>query len=88
MDTTVYDSQGKGRGKLILPILRPKIRPSSKVFASISEFNPSNRESFIGAARMTVHNVSPREGSVLVWVEIEWPNDLIFTVNLLVVNNN
>jgi hypothetical protein len=87
MDIIIYDAQGQGRGKLILPITRPKIRPSSKVFASISELNPSNRESFIGAARMTVHNVSPREGSVLVWVDIEWPNDLIFTVNLMVVNN-
>jgi hypothetical protein len=86
MDITAYDGQQKGHGKLILPFTRPNIHPLSKVFASISEVNPSNRESFIGAARMTVHNVSPREGSVLVWVEIEWPNDLIFTVNLLVVN--
>ncbi len=86
MDITAYDVQQKGHGKLTLTFTRPKIHPLSKVFASISEFNLSNRESFIGAARMTVHNVSAREGSVLVWVEIEWPNDLIFTVNLLVVN--
>jgi hypothetical protein len=86
MTTDAYDAADAGHGKMVLNITRPHIHPLSKVFASVSEWDPSTRQPFVGDARMTIHNVSAQEGSVLVWLEVEWPSDLNFIINLLVVN--
>jgi hypothetical protein len=86
MTSYAYDAEGTGHGQFVTNIVRPNIQPLSKVFASISEFNAKSRAPFIGDARMTIHNISPQAGSVKVWIDIEWGSDLIYIVNLLVVN--
>ena len=82
-----YDVQAHGHGKQLLHISRPHINRRSKVFASISEY-AGDVDPFVGAARMTVHNVSPHDDSTVhVWCSIEWGSDLLYTINLFVVNN-
>ena len=62
-----------------------RINPNSRVFLSISEYSTlpwANR--FIGAARMTIHNVSPHQGGVSAWVDVEWGYPLNVRVDVLV----
>jgi hypothetical protein len=40
----------------------------------------------MGAARYTVHNVSPQNGVVSVWLEIAWDSDIRVHLDYLVVN--
>lgn len=82
-----FDAAGTGHGTMVLHINRPNIHPQSKVFASICELTRDDaHRPFIGSARMTIHNVAPQEGSVDIWAQIDWDHDLLFTINLLVVN--
>jgi hypothetical protein len=61
----------------------------SGVFASICEVsNPGepNDIPFIGAAKMTINNIAPRDdGIVDVWVTVNWNSDLIFKLEFLLV---
>jgi hypothetical protein len=88
MNTYAYDVVAQGHGKVLLNIQRPNIQPLSKVFASVCEFKEVNKAltPFVGDARMYICNIAPAEGSVQVWVNVDWGSDLNLFINLLVVN--
>jgi len=77
----------KGSGTVRLNINCPVIHANSNVMLSISEFsnvaNPAGSR-FVGSARYTVCNISPREGGVVVWVEINWASPINIFLGLLV----
>ncbi|WP_141585752.1 hypothetical protein [Actinomadura sp. WMMA1423] len=62
-------------GQVILNADSDLFRPSTRVTASIVEVDNADAP-FIGAARMTIHNVRPYQGGVQVWANIEWNTDL------------
>lgn len=68
------------------------IRYNSCVFVSASETSSQDvsvggevGQRILGAARVTVHNVSPRDGAVSVWVEVEWGSPLPISLDYLVI---
>lgn len=63
-----------------------RINSNSRVFASLSEYSYAGPYSgrFMGAARMTVHNVVPFNGGVTVWTDVEWGSALNVRMDLLV----
>jgi S1-C subfamily serine protease len=69
-DYCAYHFSGSG---VIINCSDARINANSRVVASISEYatNPS-LDRFIGAARMTVHNVRPYDGGFNAWVDVEW----------------
>ena len=75
-----------GHGRVIATLLDTRIRSTSRVFASASEFRATRLVSpgIMGGARIFVANVTPREGAVDVWVQIEWESDLEVHVSILV----
>ena len=61
-------------------------RPAS-VVAAITEVDGGGQP-FLGAARMTVHNVAPRDnGELHLWCQVEWPVDISVRLDVLIVNN-
>ena len=75
-----------GHGRVIATLLDTRIRSESRVFASASEFRATRLVSpgFIGGARIFVANVTPREGAVDIWVQIDWESDLEVHVSILI----
>jgi hypothetical protein len=72
-------------GSRVVRCTDSRITPNSRVFASLSEFTylgPSDR--FIGAARMTVHNIRPFLGGVDIWTNVEWGYSLNVRMDLVV----
>ncbi len=70
---------GKLNGQHILPLNWGLITPNSLVFVAIGEGVSPNTTAGkkIGEARYTLHNVSPQNGVVKIWVNIEWEFSLI-----------
>lgn len=63
----------------------PRINPGSRVFMSISEYlTAPGVDPFLGAARMTVHNVVPHAGGVNALVDVEWGSPLNVQVSIFV----
>lgn len=79
---------GNLKGQQILPLNWGLITPNSLVFVAIGEGNPPlpANGKFIGNARYTVHNVSPQNGLVKIWVNIEWANPIRLYVDYFVFN--
>ena len=79
---------GNLNGQHILPLNWGLITPNSYVFVAIGEGNPPlpANGKFIGAARYTLHNVSPQNGVVKIWVNIEWANPIRLYVDYFVFN--
>ena len=69
-DYCAYHFNGSG---VIINCSDWRINANSRVVASMSEYatNPGT-DRFIGAARMTVHNVRPYNGGFNAWVDVEW----------------
>lgn len=77
--------RGYGVVKLNLPMAG--IHATSKVFVSISEYLTDSRiDRFVGAARLSINNVSPYEGGVTVWAEINWGSPINIAFDMLVYN--
>ena len=70
---------GKLKGQQILPLNWGLITPNSLVFVAIGEGVSPNTVAGkkIGEALYTLHNVSPENGVVKIWVNIEWQHSLI-----------
>ncbi|MGA4843716.1 hypothetical protein [Streptomyces sp. G45] len=77
---------GRGRGSFVQPINSPVSFKTSSIVASITEVD-GNGDPFVGAARMTVHNVAARDGQYVIWVNIEWGDDLNYRLTVLVSND-
>ena len=75
----------RGSGSVKLNCGNGNIRSNSRVFVAISEYNTEptvNR--FIGAASMSVFNVSPYNGGVVVWINVNWGSPLNIRLDVLV----
>jgi hypothetical protein len=77
----------RGNGAITLNINCPIIHAGSTVLIGISEYSntadPAGSR-FIGAARYAVYNISPREGGVVVWMEISWGQPINIYIELVV----
>ena len=77
-----YHYNGSG---VIINCSDRRINANSRVVASISEYSTDPRlNRFIGAARMTVHNLSPYNGGFRAWTDVEWPWPLNVRVDFFV----
>ena len=91
LDWSGRQNMGYMNGQHIITLVAPAgriITPRSRVFVAISEGLPGGPDAgkFIGAARYTVHNISPRAGAVDVWVNIEWGAPILLYADVLVIN--
>ncbi|GAA1194600.1 hypothetical protein GCM10009654_59640 [Streptomyces hebeiensis] len=77
---------GSGHGTFKLPVNSSVTNRNSSVVVSISEID-ANGNAFIGAARLAVYNVAPRDGGYDLWVEISWNSDLRYRITVLVSND-
>jgi hypothetical protein len=86
MGFTYRHDWGERHGNWKLTLNWNAISCHSRVFVSASEFGGGNQCGLTGGARYTVHNVSPQNGSVTVWVNIEWDSDIQLHLDYLVIN--
>ena len=85
---------GERRGALRLTLNWDVIDQGSHVFVAASEGElqrsagrgPVPPFLFVGAARITVHNVAPNDGYVVVYLMVDWRTPLPIFVDYLVVN--
>lgn len=62
-----------------------RINANSRVFVELSEYaSNAATDRFIGAARMSTHNVRPFNGGVDVWTDVDWGSALNVRMDLLV----
>lgn len=87
MTTTVGDSMMYLHGTQIVRVKCEAARPTSKIFASCTEYNTTTREPFVGDARITICNIIPHSGSFEVWLQIDWRQDLPILISWMVVNS-
>ncbi|GGR58910.1 MULTISPECIES: hypothetical protein [Streptomyces] len=60
---------------------------NSRAVASIAEVPPGGGPKFLGAAKISILNVAPRQNSVLVRIFIDWPNELPTSIDIIVIND-
>jgi hypothetical protein len=89
MTVHVVDLKAHGNYILTANLGRQFINRHSTVLANICEISQPVGEEldypFIGSARMTVCNIAPLDnGTVLVWLNIEWGSNLNVRVRLVV----
>jgi hypothetical protein len=75
---------GEKKGQWILHLQWQEISPNSRIFVSIAEGSPTG-EKIIGKARFSLHNVAPSDGSVSIWVDIQWDEPLRLYADYLVI---
>lgn len=74
-----------GNGLVKLRINDPNITADSRVFAAVSEYGTDARvDRFIGSAQMTVYNIAPTNGSVVVQLNVNWSTALNVRVDYFV----
>ncbi|WP_245613226.1 hypothetical protein [Skermanella stibiiresistens] len=61
------------------------ITANSRVFVSIGEGAPGGGK-FLGSAKYTLFNVAPANGSVGIWLDIDWNSPIRLSVDYLVIN--
>ena len=86
MTTTVGETLMQLHGTQIVRVKCDTARPTSKIFASCTEYNTATREPFVGDARITVCNIIPHSGSFEVWIQIDWRQDLPILISWMVLN--
>ena len=75
----------RGCGTVNLNITNSNIHAGSAVYAAISEYTSNPRQTrFIGSARMGICNISPYEGGVHIWAEINWSSPINVCIDLAV----
>ena len=68
-----------------LRINDPSITADSRVFAAVSEYATDARvDRFIGSAQMTVYNIAPTNGAVVVQINVNWSTALNVRVDYFV----
>jgi hypothetical protein len=63
----------------------PAVTANSRVFVSIGE-GAAGGGKHLGAAKYTLFNVAPANGSVGIWLDIDWTSPLRLVVDYLVIN--
>jgi hypothetical protein len=72
-------------GDVIANCSDSRINANSRVFAAMSEYNTQpGVDRFIGAAKMTIFNISPYNGGFKVWFNVDWANPLNVRLDFLV----
>jgi hypothetical protein len=61
------------------------ITPNSRVFVAIGE-GAAGGGKFLGNAKYTLFNVAPANGSVGIWLDIDWNSPIRLSVDYLVIN--
>lgn len=61
----------------------PEITPNSMVYISVSEAT-ANEVRFVGAANITVHNISPSSGRVDFVVTVDWHAPIHIMTDILI----
>lgn len=61
------------------------VTKDSRVFVAIGECAPGGGK-FLGDAKYTLHNVTPHDGGVGIWVDINWASPIRLCADYLVVN--
>jgi hypothetical protein len=82
----------RGHGNFIQPVNIAGVNRHSAVFATICELSQPPGEPldfpFIGGASMAIMNIAPQDnGTVLLWVSVNWDSDLNIRIQLLVCND-
>ncbi|MFI9429099.1 hypothetical protein ACIG54_36865 [Streptomyces achromogenes] len=81
---------GPIKGYADLDLLGGPLAPvgaNSRAFASIAEVPPNGGPKFLGAAKISILNIAPRQNSVLMRIFIDWPAELPTSVDILVIND-
>ena len=74
-----------GNGLVNLTINDPGITADSRVVAAVSEYATDARvDRFIGSAQMTVNNIAPTNGAVVVQLNVNWSTALNVRVDYFV----
>ncbi|HEV3299538.1 MAG TPA: S53 family peptidase [Planctomycetaceae bacterium] len=74
-----------GNGQVKLQINDPNITADSRVFASPCEYATDARiNRFIGSAQMAISNIAPANGSVQLWLNVNWGSALNVRVDYFV----
>jgi kumamolisin len=74
-----------GNGQVLLRINDPSITADSRVLASVSEYATDARvDRFIGGAQMTVSNIAPTNGAVVIWLSVNWSTALNVRIDYFV----
>lgn len=76
---------GDRNGQWKLTLNWASITRDSKVFVAIGE-GAAGGGKFVGAAKYTVHNIAPTDGSVTIWVNIEWSSPIRLYADYFVCN--
>ncbi|MEE1735173.1 hypothetical protein [Streptomyces sp. BE147] len=63
------------------------VGPNSRAFASIAEIPPGGGPKFLGAAKISILNLAPRQNGVLTRVFVDWPTSLPTSIDILVIND-
>jgi hypothetical protein len=72
-------------GQVRLQINDPGITADSRVFAAVSEYATDARVNrFIGSAQMSISNIAPANGSVQLWLNVNWGSPLNIRVDYFV----
>src|ERR687897_489886 len=77
---------GNRNGELRLTLNSSNINCNTRVFVSATEFGGGQQCGFTGDAKYTVHNVSPFQGGVTVWVSILWDSAIRLRLTYLIIN--
>jgi hypothetical protein len=78
---------GPRSGQWRLTLIWGNVTPESYVYVACSE-GDADEVKHLGAARYTTHNIVPGDGSVAIWVDIEWPDPIPLLVDYMVCNNS
>jgi len=75
----------RGSGTVLLNCGHAGIRASSRVVASISEYNTdANQNRFVGNAYMLIYNVAPYNGGVMIRLSVGFSSALNVRVDVIV----
>lgn len=92
--TRLFSSPLQGNGDFVLHANAGTqfVNRDSGVWATICELSQPVGEPldfpFIGAARMSVRNVAPRDDGIIdMWIQIEWGSPLNYRVQVVVSND-
>ena len=86
MNMLPYDFILNGHQRIVESVGVPGATANSKIFATVAEWDQGNRRTFIGAARVYLCNLSVVEGGINIWIQVDWDNDILIHVDLLIVN--
>ncbi len=77
----------QGNGNITLNINCGAIYAASNVMVSISEYwdvNNAVNTRFMGAARFAINNICPRDGGMVINMDIDWASPIYIYISILI----